>query len=168
MAQLILRVRFRGPDMDFVKAVAFERGEPISSVLSKIDRVRVAAGWSEDKPQSAFGLIRIPERSQSGDVFWLDASGAPLSSLPLKDRDLLEYRELTRSLRVIRRDGLENCKIDVNEHDTIGEMLRTILHAMPSSAVQVESASALRGVIRLDKVGSARRRFSVFCVLCFP
>lgn len=163
--QTILRVRFRGPDMDFVKAIAFEPNEPISSVLGKIDRVRVAAGWSEDKPQSAFGLIRIPEKTQLGlDVFWLDASSAPLSSVQLRDRELLEYRELARQLRIVRRDGLENCKIDVNEHDTIGDMLRAILQSAPSSIVQIESATALRGVVRLDKVQVNRMLCLVLCL----
>jgi hypothetical protein len=163
MAQIILRIRFRGPDMDFVKAIAFDRHELISSVLGKIDRVRVAAGWSEDKPQSAFGLVRIPERSGGdgdveGGVLWLDASNddVPLSSLPLRERALLEYRELTRSLRVIRRDGLENCKVDVSERDTVGDILRSILRTVPSSIVQVETSPSLRGVIRLDKVFVSR------------
>jgi hypothetical protein len=141
----ILRIRFKGADIDFVKAISFEAREPISSVMVKIDQVRRAAGtrvgwlctslnvslvctcivpgWSEDKPMSQFGCIRIPSPLYGGgEAFWFDAtSSAPLSSLQLRERELIEYRELARPLRIVRRDGAgAAAKVIVNESQVGG------------------------------------------------
>jgi hypothetical protein len=51
-SQLVLRIRFIGPDIDFAKVMAFETTRRVNSVLARVDAVRRAAGWADELPPS--------------------------------------------------------------------------------------------------------------------
>ena len=46
---VVVRIRFHGADVDFVKAMQFPLDTTLSGLLKKVDSVRVAAGWAEEK-----------------------------------------------------------------------------------------------------------------------
>ena len=72
-------------------------------MLARIDARRRAAGWADDEPPSAFGLLRLAGAAAGGDV-WLDARRA-LGAYALADHETLEYRTVQRSVTLVRLDA---------------------------------------------------------------
>jgi hypothetical protein len=50
VSSVVVRVRFHGADIDFVKALQFPLSTSVEAMINKIDSIRVAAGWCEEKP----------------------------------------------------------------------------------------------------------------------
>ena len=137
-------------DIDFVKTLSFQPSESINGFLWKIDQVRKAAGWSDDKPQAAFGLLHVA----GGNAHWVDASSAVLGSLQLQPRDTLEYRELMRALRVVRRDSTFSVKFNVSEKDSIAAIVASVM-LEHRDLVQPQTPISMRSVVRLEGVSGA-------------
>jgi len=162
---VVVRIRFHGADVDFVKAMQFPLDTTLSGLLAKVDSVRVAAGWAEEKSIQSFGLLRMPAFVLNNGDAWIDDSpNITIRSLNLASREILEYRQLLRNIRIVRRDGTKSERVMVSERDPIGVALLGIVRSLSEDMIQEETVSALNPgiVVRLEQSKTKNKKKRIF------